>query len=72
MDEAEYSALLGPGERDPTKQQLDGERAGLAAFDDTLDDVGGQIGETQNPANVRVAQPETLSNLGGIRIFATP
>ena len=44
---AERSALIGPIERDAFEQQLHGQNPRLAAFNDCLDNVRGQIGEPQ-------------------------
>jgi DNA modification methylase len=43
--EAEFGALVAPRGRDATEQPLDGQGAGLAAFDDGLHDVGCQVGK---------------------------
>src|SRR4051812_15705218 len=49
MSEPEGGALVGPGERNPSQQQLDRQGARLAAFDNGLDDVGRKIGKPEQP-----------------------
>jgi hypothetical protein len=44
----------------------------LAALDDSLDDIGGQVGEPKQPADVGVAEPKPLCNLGGIDELRLP
>jgi hypothetical protein len=61
---AERSALIGPAEWYALEQQLDGQDPGLAAFDDCFDNVRGQIGEPKQLTYMRIAEPESLRNLG--------
>jgi len=63
VHESECVALVGPGERNTLQQQLDGKRAGLPAFGNGLDNLGRNIGESQEPTDVRVTQAEAASNL---------
>src|SRR5437773_1678363 len=67
---SECSALVRPGERNPSKQQADGHSAGLAAFGNGHDDIRGEIGKPQKPADMRIAQTEASCNLGGVGVFA--
>ena len=67
--EAKRGVLVGPVERYSLQQKLDGQRAGLAALDDGLNDVGGEICEPQEPADMRFAEAVALRNLGGIGEF---
>ena len=41
----------------------------MAALDDGLYDVGGEICEPQEPADMRFAEAMALRNLGGIGVF---
>ena len=70
--DSEGSALVSPVERDAAQEQLDGQGARLAALNDGLHDVGGQISEPQKPADVGIAEPKALRNLGGIDDFTLP
>ena len=67
--EAKRGVLVGPVERYALQQKLDGQRAGLAALDDGLYDVGGEICEPQEPADMRFAEAMALRNLSGIGEF---
>ena len=53
--QSERSALIGPIQRYTSEQQLDGQDARLVALDNSLHDVGGQIGQPQQPADVGIA-----------------
>jgi hypothetical protein len=53
VHESECVALIGPGERNTLQQQLDGNRAGLPAFSDGLDNLGRNIGQSQESTDVR-------------------
>ena len=68
--QSERGALVGPVKRDASQQQLDGQGAWLAALDDGLHDVGGQISKPQKPADVGIAELKALRNLGGVNEFA--
>jgi hypothetical protein len=50
----------------PFSSSLTVQDARLAALSDGLHDIGGQIGEPKQPADMGVAQPKALCNLGGI------
>jgi hypothetical protein len=67
--ESEGGPLVGPVKGYASQQQLDGQGARLAALDDGLHNVGGQIGKPQKPADVGTAEPKALRNLGGIDEF---
>ena len=69
---SEGRALVDPVKRYASQQQLDGQGARLAAIDNGLHDVGGQISKPQMPADVGIAEPKALRNLGGIDKFTLP
>ena len=52
------------------QHQLDGKRAGLPAFGNGLDNLGRNIGESQEPTDVRVTQAEAASKSAAA--LATP
>ena len=70
MLESECGALVGPRERNPSEQELDGQRSGLTAFDDGLDNVGRKKGKAQEPSDMCIAETEAPGNFGGVGIFA--
>src|SRR5262249_20408724 len=70
--ECEGGALVGPVKRDASQQQLDGQGVGLAALDDGLHDVGGEISKPQKPTDMGIAEPKALRNLPGIGEFTLP
>lgn len=55
MAERKYGALIGPGERNPSQQQLDGERAWLAAIEEGFNDVRCKVSKPQKSADMRFA-----------------
>jgi hypothetical protein len=52
---AECGALVCPSAGNALQQSLDGQRAGLATSHNGLDDVGRQIAEPQDPADMGIA-----------------
>jgi hypothetical protein len=69
---AERGALVEPIERYALQQPLDSQGARLAALDDRLDDIGGEISKPQETADMRLAESIGLRNLGGIDKFTLP
>ena len=67
--EAKRAALVGPVERYALQQWLDGQGARLAALDNGLYDVRGEICKPQEPADMRFAEAVALRNLSGIGEF---
>jgi hypothetical protein len=61
--ESERVALVGPVKRNTLQQPLDRKRVGLPAFGNGLDNLGRNIGESQEPTDLRVTQAEAASNL---------
>jgi len=66
----ECGALVSPNARNTSKQPFDGHGSRLATFDDRLDNVGRQIAEPQDPADMGVAQSEAPGDLYRVRIFS--
>ena len=69
--EAKRGALVGPVERYALQQQLDGQGARLAAVDNGLYDVRGEICKPQEPADMRFAEAMAPRNLSGIGEFTS-
>jgi hypothetical protein len=61
---AERGALVGPIERYAVQQTLDGQGARLAALDDRLGDIGGDISKPRETADMRLSESIGLRNLG--------
>ncbi len=57
-----------PNAGNTLKQPLNGQGSGLATFDNSLNDVGRQIADPQNPADMGVAQSEASGHR--VRIFS--
>jgi hypothetical protein len=66
----ECGALVCPNAGNTLKQPLDGQGSGLATVDNGLDDVGRQIAEPQDPADMGVAQSEASGDIHRVRIFS--
>src|SRR6266536_5340284 len=66
----ECGALVRPNTRNTLQQPLDGQGSGLATFDDRLDNVGRQVAEPQDSADIGVAQSVASCDLHRGRIYS--
>jgi hypothetical protein len=69
VSKSECGSLVGPNAGNALKQTLHGHRSRLATFDDRLNDVGRQIAEPQDPADMGLVELELSGDLGRVSIF---
>ncbi len=68
--EPEYGALGGPNSGYALKQTPHGHRSGLATIDDRLNNVGRQIVEPQDPADMGLIELKLSGDLSCVGIFS--
>jgi hypothetical protein len=70
VSKSECGALVGPNAGNALKQPLDRHGPGLATFDDRLNDVGRQIAEPQDPADMGLIELELSGDRCCVGIFS--
>src|SRR6185437_9952749 len=68
LQPTKYPALVVPSEGDSAEQELHGEGAALAAFDDGFNNVRREESKPHQPTDMRLVQLVALSNLSGVSI----